>query len=51
MQSGLAAIAALLLTPIQQPSPANQVPNWLTDYETARTTARSQGRPIFAVFT
>jgi hypothetical protein len=51
MQSGLAAIAALLLAPIQQPPPANQAPSWLTDYQAARTAAHAQGRPIFAVFT
>jgi hypothetical protein len=49
MQSGFAVAFALFLTPLQSPQ-AKQEPVWLTDYDKARSVARSQDRPIFAVF-
>jgi len=55
MQSGLAVwvgpfVCSLLFTSGASTSQRPASP-WLTDYETARTAARAQGRPIFAVFT
>jgi len=50
MQSGLAVLCALLLSPVQTNPQTGPAARWLTDYEAARAAARRHHKPIFAVF-
>jgi hypothetical protein len=43
-------LGALVSSTLMQSPARSQAPSWLSDYETARATARQTGKPLFVAF-